>query len=299
MLEALIMNTNDSFCEVFREYDGEFKEIDRKEENLLVRRYQETGDLDILQKIYLNRVPTLKVWAIKYFYPGLSTSIDDFMGELTIVFMNAADKYNHEKGSFNTCLYTFLSNRIKNMKNATHAKKRRPKNHAGCVSDILISMDQKYFSGSEGNTATVHEFLSSRKSNDNDQFQKKIKFSDTIALLSSEDEILSDVFLRIGNGETMSSIIRDMKKKSGSIDISKKDIDLLKKNDFRNLKDIIIKNIDNNSSDFKIIDYNLINNSILEYSIEFKSTDEIRHVRKKIKEIKDNKDKVLSAIKEL
>lgn len=293
------MNTNDSFCEVFREYDGEFKDIDRKEENSLVREYQNTGDLDILQRVYLNRIPTLKVWAIKYFYPGISTSIDDFMGELTIVFMNAAEKYNHKKGSFNTCLYTFLSNRIKNMKNATHAKKRRPKNHIGCVSDILISMDQKYFSESDSDNSTVHDFLSSTKNKDSEDFQKKIKFNDTISLLSSGDPVLKNAFTRIGNGETISSIIRDMKKKSGSIKINNKEIEFLNKNDLNSIKKIILKNININNSDFKIIDYNLVDNSFLEYLIEFKSTEEIRHLRRRIKEIQFNRDEVLDSIKNI
>ena len=110
------MGKRDLFSEIFSKYDDKEICIDREEENAAVEAFQKSGDMSILEDVYIKRIPTLKVWAVKNYYPGLELTIDDFMEELSIVFVKAANKYNPEKGSFNTCLYTFLTNRIKNIK---------------------------------------------------------------------------------------------------------------------------------------------------------------------------------------
>ena len=56
--------------------------IDREQENKDIVSYQETQDLEILTKIYKKRIKTLKNWANKHFFPGLTDSVEDFCGDL-------------------------------------------------------------------------------------------------------------------------------------------------------------------------------------------------------------------------
>ena len=40
-----------------------FRKINRDQESLDVVRFQKTGDADILEKLYNNRIQTLKIWS--------------------------------------------------------------------------------------------------------------------------------------------------------------------------------------------------------------------------------------------
>jgi hypothetical protein len=292
-------NSDDSFSEIFGRYDGEFKEIDRKKENEMIVEFQNSGDLSILQEIYIGRIQTLKVWAIKNYYPNLAPSIDDFMEELTLVFLNAANKYNPEKGSFNTCLYTFLSNRIKNMKNASHAKKRRPERKTVESGEIFVSVDSHYHDSKSGRNIRMGDVLSRKKNDDHSNFSKDLSFSDTVSILAGDDETLRSVFVRLGEGESFSSIIRGMKKKEGDISLSKREIASLRESGFSNLKDLIVNNVDVDNLNFNILDYSLDGSGTLKYSIEFKSTDKIKMVRRKINDMRERREHFLNKVNTL
>ena len=286
------------FSEVFNKYDHTKIDIDRKEENESIRRYQETGDMSILEEVYIRRIPTLKIWALRFYYPGLEISIDDFMEELSIVFIKAANRFNVKKGSFNTCLYTYLNNRIKNMKNATHAKKRRPEDYDGPISGILLSLDYSYSNDKGGNDTTLIDILNSKEELTEDHLSDSDSFRETVDMLSDGDGILKSVFIKLGEGSTLSSIIRDMKTIKGDIRLTEWELKELENNNYKSLKEVIVKKSNIEDQDFVILNWELLEKDTINYSIEFKDTEETKIVQRTIKDLRKNKEEYLKKIKE-
>lgn len=284
------------FSEIFNRYDTGWEVIDRTEENKLIKRFQETGDMAILEDVYIKRIPTLKNWALKFYYPGLELSIDDFMEELSIVFVKAANKYNIAKGSFNTCLYTYLNNRIKNMKNSTHAKKRRPDKYDGPVSGILLSLNHVYSNNKSDGEATLQDILS--KTESNNEGEKLSNFKETVKFLSDGNDILHSVFVKLGEGSTLSSIIKEFKTLKGNVDVSSKEIQDLESNNYMSLKDVITEKEGLDSQEFVIVNYSLVGKDKISYSIEFKETEEVKMIKRKIKDLRKNKEEYIKKIKQ-
>jgi len=292
------MGKAELFSEVFSKYDHVEVDIDRKEENESIKRFQETGDMSILEEVYIRRIPTLKIWALRFYYPGLEISIDDFVEELSIVFVKAANKYNIKKGSFNTCLYTYLNNRIKNMKNATHAKKRRPEDYSGPISGILLSLDYTYSNEKGGNETTLIDILKNKEELTENHVSDKGSFQETVDMLSDGDDVLKSVFIKLGEGNTLSSIIRELKTFSGEIKVTKKELMELEDNDYTSLKEVIVKKSKIEDSDFVVLDWELVGNNLINYSIEFKDTEETKKIQRTIKDLRKNKDEYIKKIKE-
>ena len=61
-------------------------------ENLSVMKFQKTGDLKVLEELYLNRVPTLNYWARKNRHLD-GNSFNDIKSELTRIFLKAVKQY--------------------------------------------------------------------------------------------------------------------------------------------------------------------------------------------------------------
>ena len=283
------MSKKNLLSDVFQKHLKNIKNVNRKEENALINEYQQTGDLSILEKVYEKRIPTLANWSLRYYYPGLELSIDDFMEELSIVFMKAANKYNIEKGSFNTCLYTYLTNRIKNMKNSTHAKKRRPENYDGPISGVLLSLDHPYSSDSESEK-TLKDFLEAKEGSDHTRYFKETNFHDTINLLSNGDTLLKDVFVRLGEGSTLSSIIKDYKTEKGHIKVCVNNISV------DDLKEILIDKSKVLNEKFVIVDYKILSDRV-SYTLEYDDTEETKMIKRSIKKLRNNKADYISKIK--
>jgi hypothetical protein len=286
------------FSEFFNKYDQETITVDREEENAAIARFQETDDMSILEEVYIKRIPTLKNWSLRNYYPGLEISIDDFMEELSIVFAKAAHKYDINKGAFNTCLYTYLNNRIKNMKNSTHAKKRRPENYDGPISGVLLSLDHTYSNDQGDGSTTLGDILVSKKSNDDSEIVSKTNFNETVGILSNGNDVLKSVFVKLGEGSTLSSIIREIKTQKGDIKVSKKELKALEADDYCSLKSIIVKKEKLDNKDFTLVDYDLIGKNVISYAIEFKETEESTLVQKTIKDLRKNKEEYLRKIKD-
>jgi len=286
------MSKRNLFSDVFGKHLSNIKNVDRKEENRLVDEFQKSGDVEILEDVYIRRIPTLANWALRFYYPGLEISIDDFMEELSIVFIKAANKYKIEKGSFNTCLYTYLTNRIKNMKNSTHAKKRRPENYDGPISGILLSLDHSYSNGGDGEK-TLKDFLDAKEGRYHKRALSETHFKDTVNVLSSGNDILKEVFVRLGEGSTLSSILKGYKTVKGSINLTKDEINGL---DNSSLKDILIVQKKIEGSNFVITNFNLVDLKA-SYTLEFDDTEETKLIKKSIKKIRTNKDEYISKIR--
>jgi len=289
------MGKEDLFSEVFNRHDKNVN-VDRKEENELINRFQETGDMAVLEEVYVKRLPTLKNWALRYYYPGLEISIDDFMEELSIVFVKAANKYNIKKGSFNTCLYTYLLNRIKNMKNSTHAKKRRPKDYDGPVSGILLSLDHVYSNDKSTGETTLKDILANEDIEEEKVFSET-NFRETIGILSGGDEVLENVFIKLGQGSTLSSIIKDLKIVEGNVKLSNAEVNNLKLGDSNVLKNIIFNQSDIDYGEFTIVGWELSDNNKVTYSIELMDNETVKKIKNKIKYLRKNKEEYIEKIK--
>ena len=225
-------------------------------------------------------------------------SIDDFLEELSIVFVKAANKYNIEKGSFNTCLYTYLNNRIKNMKNSTHAKKRRPENYDGPISGILLSLDHSYSNDKGGGETTLRDVLTKQESGDDTEVVRATNFQETVRLLSNGNDILKSVFIKLGQGSTLSSIIRDLKTRKGEMKVTSKELKSLESDNYDGLKDVIVKKLKISDQEFVVVDYRLVGANRISYSIEFKDTEEAKLIQKTIKDLRKNKEEYIRKIKQ-
>jgi len=191
--------------------------IDRDEENQSILTFQKTGDLKLLEEIYKRRIPTLKKWTSDNFFPGLTSSEEDFFEEMTLVFLKAADKYDPDFGaSFNTCLFSFLVNRIKNLNSARHAKKRCPKEYEGALSSLMLSLDYEY-SEKGGHSVRLVDLIEQKPIETDETHIKEM-----IDIVSDGDEEVADVLTRISRGSTMSGALREICTRIGKVETDKK-----------------------------------------------------------------------------
>jgi hypothetical protein len=70
-----------------------FKDVDRDEEDRLVKEYQRTGDQGILGRLYAMREPTLWAWARKFSWLD---DPKDMFSEFCMVWLNCVNRYDSE-----------------------------------------------------------------------------------------------------------------------------------------------------------------------------------------------------------
>jgi hypothetical protein len=282
--------------------DKEIKEIkddviiDRKEENKLVMEYKRTGDLDILSKIYEKRIPTLRTWVRQHYYPGLSISREDFFEELTVIFMHSIEKYDIKRADFNTCLFNFLLNRIKNIKNRMHAKKRIPENYNGPLSSMVLSLDYSY-NDQEGSEVTLKDVVSENMYHEEDDVLDKMHLNDIISSLSKGDDTLKEFFSGLSEGKNVTELMKEYKTKKGVIRIDSVHVKKLKNKKCKKTVSKILKEKNKFESDFDIIDFDLKGKSSLAYTVELNKTPETDFIMKSMREMRKNKDYYLESIK--
>jgi len=270
-----------------------FAPIDRKQENKDVMLFQETGDKEAFERVYQNRVPTLKVWAKRYYY--LMDSADDMFGELTFYFAKAAKTYKGNKGSFNTWLYTILQNCVRNIRNSKKAKKRRPLgSDPNSISNFTLSLDYDY-NTKGGNESTLKDLLSEELGEEGGVLEK-MHMEETIKILSNEDPMVRGLLRKLGNGDTISSIVRDLKTKSGKVKISKDQANRLstKRKCNRIVTDIIKENSE--IQKFELVNYEITPSNKLHYTVELHKTPEADEVMKTIRTLRRDKSRFMSMI---
>lgn len=264
--------------------------IGRNMEDAAIINFQKTGDLNILEKVYKNRVPTLKSWASKNYFPGLISSVEDLFEDLSIVFIKAAQKYNSERGTFNTCLFTFLINRIRNLRNSKRAKKRISREYNGPLSSMILSLDYSY-NDNDGSELTLKDIIPCEVDNDN-----SLDFRDIISFLSNDNILMGEFLKKISDGGSMVSLLKEYKTRNGTIEIEDS---LIKKLNARKSKKIvsdILKSKDILIGDFKLIEYELCGTKI-KYKVEMKKTKETDFIIKALREMKKHKDYYIPQIK--
>lgn len=281
----------------------------KKEENESVDEFQKTGNMEILEQIYKNRIPSLKWWANKNKYLD-NNSFDDIFGELTKIFVRAiySYKYMREKKTddgkiklvktpFNSYLYSAFENSMCNIHNKKKAKKRCPINinpdELDSISDILLSLNFSYGSGES--QYTLQDVIPDEKFGMDGGVVNDISFKETVSMLCQEDDpgYIQEVFMKLGDGSSLASIIKEYKSKTGKLKISNYFSKKIKEEKSQSTLRKLIKNKHKNN--FDIIDYE-IDNGVLKYHIEFHKTEETEFIIKKIRGLRKNKDTLLKKI---
>lgn len=263
--------------------------IDRNQEDKDVAEFQKTGNMQLLEKIYNNRIPTLKVWATKHFYPGLAMSQDDLFEELSVVFVKAAQKFDKARGNFNTCLFNFLLNRIKNMKNGMHAKKRVSETYEGPRSGMILSLDFPY-NDKDGADITLKDVIP-----DPEFDGKKSQIDDTIDVLSGGDDVIKDFLYKVSHGESVSNLLKEAKQKAGTFKVNNNAIKKIKLGGKKAIKELL-KNNKVFDQEFDVVEYG-INDSELNFKVQLRKTKEFELISKAIRNFKKNKKQYISKIR--
>jgi len=256
--------------------------IDRDKEDADVEYFQKTGDLKVLEDVYKQRIPTIRFWANKHYYPGLTFSVEDLFEDLSVVFVKAAEKYIRSRGAFNTCLYTFLDNRLKNIKNSRHAKKRLPEDYNGPAVGMILSLDYSY-NATDGSEVTLKDVIPSSDSNDKDYI-----LNDTLNVLSKDNDQFKEFLKKIGEGSSLVALMKEYKTRQGTLKITQEQA-----NRFGNRKctkmvaDLIKEHV---NDDFKLLGYEIEGTNRLKYEVELNKTKETDKFMKSLRELRKNKD---------
>ncbi|MFA5314044.1 MAG: hypothetical protein WC375_12150 [Methanomassiliicoccales archaeon] len=271
-----------------KEVDENFN-IDRRNEDDMVADFQKSGDLRILEKVYHLRVPTLRVWANKHFYPDLIASVDDLFEEFTVTFVKAAHKYNRKRGSFNTCLFTFLLNRVKNIKSSKHAKKRISENYDGPLNGMVLSLDYSY-NDKDGDAITLKDVVANCPPEEAcEGVICKLCAEETLDLLAHENMDFRGFLQRLSDGTSFASLIKEYKTRQGRIKLTSSQFKQMsgraKKIEVANL----VRSKGHFKDDFKLIEYNVASPHWLSYTIEMRKTNQTDNIIKKVRELRKNK----------
>ena len=299
--------------ELGEEIEKNFKEIDKEEENKNVIKFQKNKSLEILEELYLNRVPTLKKWAWDYHY--LDDSVDDLFSELTQVFIRTVHKYKRHKRTkkyygkkittvtpFNTYLWFALDHYIKNLMSRKRAKKRRPiGSDPNSISNVTLSLDFSYDTKGESNN-TLKDIIANDlgfDTKDDENITKQIYLDETIDVLASEYPNIKEFLKRLSAGNTIAALLREYKTKQGRIKISKIQANKLNKRKCTRIVSGLIKSKTRINDDFCLVNYYIKKGTklcYLHYQIEMKKTEETDFIVKVIRKIRKNRDHLLNII---
>lgn len=261
--------------------------IDRDKEDADVEHFQKTGDLQVLEDVYKQRIPTLRFWANKHYYPGLTFSVEDLFEDLSVVFVKAAEKYIRSRGAFNTCLYTFLDNRLKNIKNSRHAKKRLPDEYVGPAIGMILSLDYSY-NATDGSEVTLKDVIPSSDSQDNDYILNDTYFDETLNVLSKDNEQFKEFLKKIGEGNSLVALMKEYKTRQGTLKITQEQASRFGNRKCTKLVSDLIK--EHVNDDFKLLGYEIEGTNRLKYEVELNKTKETDKFMKSLREIRKNKD---------
>jgi len=267
--------------------------IDRNQEDKDVIKYQKTGDNKLFEKIYNARIPTIKWWTRKYHC--VMGSYSDMEGELRYYFVRAINAYDRKRGSFNTCLYTFFLNRIRNIITKRASNKRMPKGAKSNLDNFVLSLDYGWDKAKDEGSTTESMFASKLIDRNFKKISDDMSMTETVNILSKGNPFIKEVFHRLGEGHTISSVLQDVKTRNGKIRINRNKMKALKnKKRCKTMVSKLIKNEVKVNSGFSVVDYEIGKNKI-DYVIQLRKTKEsdeilrvIRKLRKRRKELMKN-----------
>ncbi|MFA7219433.1 MAG: hypothetical protein WC119_02935 [Synergistaceae bacterium] len=263
--------------------------IDRSQEDEAVEHFQKTGDLATLEAVYRQRIPTIKSWANKHYYPGLTFSVDDLFEDLSVVFVKAAEKYDRSRGTFNTCLFNFLLNRLKNIKNSKHAKKRKSDEYQGPAIGMILSLDYEY-NADDGAEVTLKDIIPANNPTETDYVLTNMYMEEALDVLSHNNPEFKEFLSKIGEGSSLVSLIRQYKTKKGSIKVSPVDAKRFRTKKCNKMVSTLLKDKKITKEDFTLLGYEVDSKNRLRYEIELKKTKETDQFMRSLRELRKNKE---------
>ena len=269
--------------------------IDRQAEDAAVVRFQNTKDEKIFEKLYNDRIPTLQVWARRYYY--LLGGVDDMFGEFSYYFAKAAYRYNQKRGSFNTCLFTFLMNCVRNLRSGKKAKKRKPINSdPNSIANFVLSLDYGY-NDKDGTGNTLKDILSDTVSDGKD-ISDDIDLEETIDMLAKNDPMVRSFLRKLSNGDTLASVIKEIKTRKGKIKISHSQAQKLhRKPRQKSIVIELIKDKTDISDDFSLLDYHVeTGHNDLHYTIEMRKTRDADRLMKALRKMRKERKSLMVRI---
>jgi len=282
----------------------------KKEENEAIDLFQNTREVDILEQVYKNRIPTLRWWANKNKYLD-NNSFDDVLGELTKIFVRAIYGYNYilekkdkngvvkkTKKQFNNYLYSALENSMCNLHNRKKAKKRCPiemdSEDINYMSKILLSLNYSYSDGDS--EYTLQEIIPDPRFGMDGKVIDSICFKEAISVLCCKDDphYVKEVFIKLGEGNSLASILKEYKQVTGRMRITPNLAKRLKQRKCtRMVSDMICEK--HSHKNFTLLNYE-VKNKLLIYEIELAKTEESDFIVKKIRGLRKNRDSFLKKI---
>jgi hypothetical protein len=279
--------------EVVQKKQNSYVEINRDEEDADVVEFQKTGDMDLLTKIYNNRIPTLHYW-VKMGH-NLSNDNEDLFGELTLRLLKSVYSYDQNRGSFNTLIMNSFLNYLRNLSNSKKAKKRMPigldPKHIG---HFVLSLDWNYKRGDGENELTLKDIVSNKIVTHN-QAPHRMSLGETIDLLSNNDNRIKNFLYKMVEGNTLSSILKDYRTKYGKIVVSRSQAHKLNRDNQKRYATRLIKDQKGITERFNLLEYRMKLNK-MEYKIELKKSEDADFIMKTIRRFRKNKDHLLAKI---
>jgi len=267
-------------------------EIDRDQEDADVMLYKKTKDDRVFERIYKNRLSTLRYLSNKYRY--LHDSTDDMFSFISDIFVRCIDGYEKTRAStvngkkvtsttpFNTYFYTSVLHRVKNLDSANNAQKRRP-------DKPVLSLDYEY-SGRNGDPLSLLEMLGQEPEDPRSSPTIRMSLADDIALLADGDSDVERVLSQIVQGNTLADLVRDSKRIKGQLQLSKRYAKTLReKSSCKRAVKNLIKDAEEFES-FTLVDYGFVGDDIVEYEVELPTTAEAEIIKKTIRKIRRNRD---------
>ncbi len=293
-IEDLSEDSIESRLSWYAPEDNQFVKIDRKQEDENVIKYQKTHDMTIFEKLYQDRIPSLQIWARRYHW--LTDSKENMFGELRFYFMKAVNKYQKNRGSFNTCLYTFLLNCVRNLKTGKKAKKRKPEGaDPNSTTNFILSLNYPYGNSKDGDGRSLMDIISD-KIEDKKRVTDQICLEETMDILSSDNRIIRKFMMGLSDGHTLGNMIKSFKIKQGNIKISKNCYSRLvgkKKN--KKIVANLIRGKKDISDDFSVVDYAVTPNTLV-YTIEMKKTKESDLILRTVRKLRRNREHIMERI---
>jgi hypothetical protein len=290
-----------------RTFDGpDFRSQEVKEqENRDIIRYQKTGDLAILEKLYIDRLPTLSYWANKNRY------LDDYNSEdirsiLTKKFLDLVDQYKRTsrevvdgkvkvtKRNFNSYLFQSFRHEIINIGNRKKAKKRTPYTSGDeTVCAKLLSLDYTY-SSDGADKVNLRDTIADEK---NPNAVKNVVLDEMIDIISeNEPEHVKEFFQAISMGKKVSALLREYKTIEGNLRVKSDLAEKIRRSRrpcTRIVTDLVKEKVPER---FKLIDYSINEGYTVTYKIELHKTKETDDINRKMRKLKKHKDLYLSKI---
>ena len=278
--------------EKIEKIDNKAFKIDKRAEDKAVIYYQQTGDVNVLEKLYEARIPSLQFWASRYYFL-MDNSTEDMFAEFRGQFMKAIVYFDKKRGHFNTCLYTFIRNCINNIITGKNARKRRPEGIPFDFNNSFVVSLDKPRDGKDGSVNTLMDVIANQLE-DCAMAPDKIELSETIGILSRDDERMRGYLKKISYGVTLANLIKECKTVTGCVHVNKKQSKHLKS------KSGIVKliRVNNNIEDsFKLLNYEICEPLRVNYKIEMKKSKEADLFLKKLRRLRKNSEWYIDAVR--